>query len=523
LTSPPPAPHGSAPPIRRIRAILFLAVLSLSLFLQTGDFATTDTIWRWHVAHGLWTGTPLVPERVYPGFGLKAPDGKIHAWYGIGQSLLIIPADMIAFAARPASLLDDASFYIHALKVSALLFPLIGALAASVAFELLLLLGSRPRDALGGTLLLVLCTTFFHYLQTDQENCWLFLVTAGALVCWLKWESSGRIRWMAALGALAGMAMLTRLTCAFEMLVVCAFAVLRLLRANAPRNLPSLARHSAAALLAFAPFAAAERCYQFARFGNWTGTYMDLLPQAFRALDPALPAEFPYTTPFLEGLAGPLFSPDKSILLFEPLLWTVLVLVAAKGRRFLPRALAPLATAAAIGFFAQAAFYARWYTWPGESAWGDRFLTVPLQLGMLAVGSACSALLAQGRPKSARFAVLAIAAWSFVVQFASVALWYTLEAAQNPDLWDTRSRLLLRFVNIVAVASGNLEAWGLRPPMVDRVAEWNFFPFVARHYVPDFPFGPALVVWSLAGLVALLAFGKLVAMRRGLEDAAPSD
>ena len=46
-----------------------------------------------------------------------------------------------------------------------------------------------------------------------------------------------------------------------------------------------------------------------------------------RLQDPTLPANFPWSTPFHEGVLGPLFKPEKSIFLFDPLLVLAIVLL----------------------------------------------------------------------------------------------------------------------------------------------------------------------------------------------------
>src|SRR5277367_4581495 len=76
---------------------LLLTVTVLFTFLiQSGELGTSDTTHRLQVAHSLWTGQPQVFPNEYPEFGLHGRGGRLYAWYGIGQSLLMLPADLMA-------------------------------------------------------------------------------------------------------------------------------------------------------------------------------------------------------------------------------------------------------------------------------------------------------------------------------------------------------------------------------------------------------------------------------------------
>ena len=62
-----------------------------------------------------------------------------------------------------------------------------------------------------------------------------------------------------------------------------------------------------------------ERLYNFYRFGSLTQTYLPIFAREQRMQDPTLPANYPWSTPFHEGVLGALFKPEKSIFLFDPL------------------------------------------------------------------------------------------------------------------------------------------------------------------------------------------------------------
>src|SRR5580704_10643515 len=85
----------------RLRDPLFLLCLTaglLAFVVQSGELGTADTMHRLQTTHWLWTSEPQVFPNEYPEFGLPGRGGQIYSWYGIGQSLLMLPADILATA-----------------------------------------------------------------------------------------------------------------------------------------------------------------------------------------------------------------------------------------------------------------------------------------------------------------------------------------------------------------------------------------------------------------------------------------
>src|SRR5882757_1726986 len=79
-------------------SLLLLVTALFTFLIQSGELGTSDTAHRLQVTHSLWTGQPQVSPNEYPEFGLHGRGGRLYAWYGIGQSLLMLPADLIGSA-----------------------------------------------------------------------------------------------------------------------------------------------------------------------------------------------------------------------------------------------------------------------------------------------------------------------------------------------------------------------------------------------------------------------------------------
>src|SRR5215472_2622312 len=120
--------------------ILVCLVAGLLAFaVQSGELGTIDTTHRLQTTHWLWTSAPQVFPNQYPEFGLHGRDGKIYSWYGIGQSLLMLPADIVAtwIAHWPifSGYEDDPG--VRSIVVSYSTNILISVLTALIAFRLL--------------------------------------------------------------------------------------------------------------------------------------------------------------------------------------------------------------------------------------------------------------------------------------------------------------------------------------------------------------------------------------------------
>src|SRR5882757_2061579 len=149
-------------PPRPFSRPLFLLLLVTGLFtflIQSGELGTSDTTHRLQVTHSLWTDQPQVFPNEYPEFGLHGRGGRLYAWYGIGQSLLMLPADLVGSAATRLPLWSSyastqADPSIRSIIVGISTNILVNVLTAFAACHLLDLLGFSTRESVAGTLAL---------------------------------------------------------------------------------------------------------------------------------------------------------------------------------------------------------------------------------------------------------------------------------------------------------------------------------------------------------------------------------
>jgi len=305
--------------------------------VQSGELGTADTMHRLQTTHWMWTSQPQVFPNEYPEFGLRGRDGQLFSWYGIGQSLLMLPADLMATWISRWSVFtgyeDDPA--VRSIVVAYSTNILVNVLAALMAFRLLRQLRFSVREGVAGVLALLFCTTHLHYTQNMMENNYIMLLTLVGFSFQYEWLRSGSGRALLIGSVALGLNLLTRLTTVLDLIAGGIF-LLAILWFEQVRG-RELWRRFLAYLRVAAPvyvfFILIDRVYQFYRFGSFTNTYVSLFAKEQRLADPTLPANFPWSTPFYKGFLGPLFQPEKSIFLFDPLLVLAIVLLAILWKR----------------------------------------------------------------------------------------------------------------------------------------------------------------------------------------------
>ena len=115
----------------------------------------------------------------------------------------------------------------------------------------------------------------------------------------------------------------------------------------------------------YAVFVLLDRAYQYYRFGSFFTTYIGVFGREQKMLNPALPAAFPFETPFHVGFLGALITPEKSIFLFDPLLVLTAIIAVVSWKRFRPEIKAYL-IAFVVLLFVYISFYAKYTDWSGD-------------------------------------------------------------------------------------------------------------------------------------------------------------
>jgi hypothetical protein len=510
---------------------LFLLCLTaglLAFVVQSGELGTADTMHRLQTTHWLWTSEPQVFPDEYPEFGLHGRGGRVYSWFGIGQSLLMLPADLlgtwIAHWFVFSGYRDDPA--VRSIVVSYITNIVVNIVTVLIAFRLLRQLRFGMKESVAGVLALMFCTTHLHYTQNMMENNYIMLLTLAGFSFQYEWLRSDSRRALFTGSCALGLNLLTRLTTGLDLIAGGLFVFLALWF-EGPRGRGlwrRLVAYSKVVIPVYVFFLVVDRAYQFYRFGSFTSTYLPLFAREQRQMDPTLPANFPWSTPFRVGFLGPLLQPEKSIFLFDPLLVLAIFLLALLWKRLTPGVRAYGVTSVLL-LLVYISFYARYTYWSGDFAWGDRYVSTAVELvTLVAVPLLMRYREHLGRAIWGAGWVLIVA--SLIIQLASLAFWLPLEIYQMETLGHPTFVIALRFKNIFAFALGKMHVWGLHNEAMTQdpwdyvhITTWNFLPFLLRRVgtAPDWVVNSALAIW-LAGTAALGSV--LVRLRSSLRTVA---
>jgi hypothetical protein len=520
-------------------SLLLLVTALFTFLIQSGELGTADTMHRLQVTHSFWTGEPQVFPKEYPEFGVHGRGGALYAWYGIGQSLLMLPADLVGSAVGHLPFWSDYARSeedpsIRSIVVSISTNVLVNVLTALAAFYLLGLLGFSTVESVAGTLGLLCATTHLHYAQNMMENNYILLLTIAGFALQYRWLTTGSRRALVWGSGALGLNLLTRITTAMDIVGVGCFLLLAacfggkdgFLAARVGVGPGRVRTYLVYAGSIYGFFFLLDRIYQFARFGSWTNTYVTIFGQERRQMDPTLPASFPFNGSLFHGgigsgVIGPFLAPEKSIFLFDPMFVLVLVLTVVLWRRLTPAVRAFLvATCVLVGIYV--VFYARYIFWAGDFAWGDRYISSAVELStLLALPLLLRYRDALGRTLW-RFGLM-VTGVSVVIQCASLAFWLPLEIYQMETFGHPTFVVWLRFRNIVAFALGRREAWSLNTPTMFadswdavHITAWNFLPSLLRHVgaAPIWVVDVLYAVWIVVAIALVVASVRLFRLLR---------
>jgi hypothetical protein len=510
---------------RCLRDPLFLLCLSaglLAFVVQSGELGTADTTYRLQTTHWLWTSQPQVFPSDYPEFGVHGRGGRLYSWYGLGQSLLMLPADVlatwIAHWKMFSEYTDDPT--VRSIVVSYITGILVSVMTAVIAFRLLRQLFFGLKESVAGVIALMFCTTHLHYTQNMMENNYIMLLTLVGFSFQYDWLRTGSRNALLAGSAALGLNLLTRLTTVVDLFAAGIFLLLVLWfeGARGSRLYWIFLAYCKVAVPVYAFFFLLDRLYQFYRFGSFTNTYVTFFAKEHRLQDPTLPANYPWNGSFLDGFLGPLFQPEKSIFLFDPLLVLAIFLLVVLWKRLSPEVRA-YCLASLLLLLGYILLYAKYAYWAGDFAWGDRYVSTAVETAaLLAVP-----LLIRHRSGLSKWiwrTGIAVIAVSFMIQLASIAFWLPLEIYQMETLGHPTFVIALRFKNIAAFSLGKMDAWGLNTESMRQdpwdyvhITTWNFLPFLLRRVgaAPRWVVNWAFAVWGLALAALNLVVARLLA------------
>jgi len=497
--------------------LLFTASFFLYSLASPGNLPGDSEV-RWSVARQIVRNKGLsIEDTVQTRNFASGVDGKRYSFYGLGQSICMLPFAATGLAIeKVAGINPRIADLTGQFLASVILFPAIGAMLVWLFYRLVIELGYSKSVSILTASVLGFATMNFHYSVNTQEQTQVALLLVLAIFLMVKYHRQYRFVYAWFFCVSLGVCLIFRLASAvmifFLYLVVVATEVFG---SGKKSYLKTIARWFFAGVLGTGGFIVVCVWYNFIRFGSVLESGYGLCAST------VLGGHGIFESRSLPTLAAMLFSPGKSIFLYNPILLLFPLCVYGFYRR---RKVVALATFFAI--FANFVFHSFLTMWAGDYAWSIRYQVPVLPLLVLPL----VVLFNRSLRTLAKTVVISVIVVSIVIQLASVVYNFNLEFVQNPNhhlipgdyVWDwSQSHLRKRFENIIRHVAGKRDFSSVKvtdeEPMLLKYNHSeqsvritycvNFFPFKARSMLPSTElFYPLLCIW----LVLLVGFCVVV-------------
>ncbi|MBE9078466.1 glycosyltransferase family 39 protein [Romeria aff. gracilis LEGE 07310] len=499
------------------------------IVINPGTYVGLDTSLRLQMAHAWWTGTEEVsiPPNDAPKvrgdirFGVSGEGDERYISFDVGQSLLMLPGDWVGTQLHrwfPALALED----LRHLAVQLLVFVPLNVATVVSGFWLLRLFGFEERIAALTSLTWLLGTTVFHYAQIPQQNNQLLLFVTIGYAAALAFIRRGRPQLALGSGLALGGAFLIRFTSVFHVLTVLLFLVGCV--AYQSRDRLKVFKAVRLWIAGFMPLFLLSQTINYVRYGSFwvTGKIVEKQQQLSDPMWsglPQLPPGYPLLNPPHVGILDTLFSPARSIFIYDPFLIPCLILGIVCWKKFSP--------------------YMQWYLicgifnlglhmaltsrliWHGGTAWGSRFHVTSVHLLLIPLLAFFIQVLLSTQGWT-RWLLRGIVAVAIAVQITSVTMEPNLEIYQTKvGMPGSRLefRLGQRLTNIACLANDFSERCIDRNPNKRRyVEEFNNLFFLPFNFHREAAGRPALervsialfVAWGLALVMAISTTTRFV-------------
>jgi len=487
-------------------ALLFTASFLLYSLASPGNLPG-DTEIRWSVSRQiLRSGSVSLEETLQTRNYAVSADGKRYALSGLGQSLCLLPFAAVGLMLEKVTpISSDTSDLAAQFLASVILFPAIGATLIWLFYKLVLLLGYGRRAAIFSSAALAFATMIFHYSVNTQEQTQVTGLLVLAILLMVKYYQRRRFVYAWLFCAALGMCLIFRFTSVVTVLPMYLVAAVAEVFIPDKKSLSkAVGKWLFAGILGTGGFIIVWGWYNYIRFGSIFESGYGLSTAT------SLGGHGLFESSPFPALAAMLFSPGKSIFLYNPVLLLAPLAVFAFYRRH--KVVASAIAAAIVGNFV---FYSFFTSWSGDYAWSIRYQVVVLPFLILPLAE----LFNRPLKALAKTVLISVVAASGLIQLAAVVYNFNLEFVQNPNhciipdsyVWDwSQSHLWKRFENIARHIAGRrdfsstqvkdeepmLLKYNHSEELVRRAYCVNFFPFKAKTMLPSTKlFYPLLCLW----------------------------
>jgi hypothetical protein len=407
------------------------------LVINTGEF-NWDTSLRLQISHSLWTGEAEIDPQNQPirrgdqAAGVLGKDGKrVIGLWDIGQSLIMVPGDWLGTQVQPFFPRID-SVSLRQLITSYVIFIPLNICLVLAVYRLLLVFQFTDRIAGLSTLLWFFGTTVLHYAQNAAQNNQILLLAVISYTSCLIYFDRNKSQSAIISGLAGGGLILFRITAVIHLAILFLFAgISSWIKSHNSSLMISFVRGF---LLGFIPLFIVGRILDYWRLGSPFLTPQSVWQQSLKgdpiwSTFPLFPDNYPFTNFPLTGIVGVLFSPAKSLFLYDPLLIPCLILAWMYWSR-MSSLMKAYVFSCLIDLVLHILITSRWDFWHADAAWAARYHVTSVHLLLIPLVAIFMQQLLVFRGWR-RWGMQVIIMLSLVVQMASISMIYGLEFVQD--------------------------------------------------------------------------------------------
>jgi hypothetical protein len=332
----------------RIKITVFLFFLSFYLFTAQGSIQNSDGMSMYLLTRSIAEKGKFSIESERTDILSLGEGERYYSKYGLGQPVLAVPLYLTGMSV--AKVFGIPKRFTTLFTVS-LFNPIVSALVCLLLFLCALEMGFDRRVSLFLPFAYGLSTTAWHYSQDFMSEPLTTLFLLSALYFVLKVPPGSHRHYLYS-GCAAGCAFLVRPA---SLVAIPCYLIYIIVKERGGERTGQLFKGASFFLSGFVPFLLMYFLYNFLRFGS-------IVEAGYG---------HGFTTPLWVGIVGHLFTPGKSIFLYNPIL-----IIAVIGFYDFIKARPHEALLVGFMFLGHLILYSKWDCWMGGMCWGSRFLLV---------------------------------------------------------------------------------------------------------------------------------------------------
>jgi hypothetical protein len=246
-------------------------------------------------------------------------------------------------------------------------------------------------EAIAGvsSIIFTICTTFLSYAQSNQHNNQILLLVVLGYATTLLALKLNKIFWLIISGLSLGFAIMIRSTSSLYFITCLGFLIgCYIYKKSAWKD---TIKSSLIWIFSTIHFIILARLLNYFRFGTFSGSGQTLIikqikehpffQEIFKDLPP-LPDNYPFINPAYEGIIGVLFTPAKSVFIYDPMLLICLILTYTQWHR-MSAYLKLYLISVLFNIVLFLVVLSKFDFWHGDAAWGARYHLTSIHLFLI--------------------------------------------------------------------------------------------------------------------------------------------